>query len=151
MYLPKIWKPFDQLGRVVFVEFDVWEVHLEHGRTWVSHPKEHQFRFAQMHRSQCWRVHGSQRKHLLFSNKLFDFLWFVIFISFSKVIVYFIFIFYSLFFYLFFIFLFFLICSRTRTRTIEICSRNILSEFNRVIAIHTHKQSAQFMISYKKE
>lgn len=86
LYLPKIWKPFDQLSRVVFVEFDVWEVHLEHGRAWISHPEEHQFRFAQMHRCQCWRVHGSQGKHLLFSNKLFDFFGFVIFISFSKVV-----------------------------------------------------------------
>lgn len=84
LYSPKIWKPFDQLSRIVFVEFDVWEVHLKHGRTGISHPEEHQFRFAQMHRCQCCRVHGSQGKHLLFSNKLFDFFGFVIFISFSK-------------------------------------------------------------------
>lgn len=27
--LPEVGKPFHQLGSVVFVEFDVWEVHFE--------------------------------------------------------------------------------------------------------------------------
>lgn len=50
--LPEIGEPFDELGRVVLVEFDVGEVHLEHRRTRIAHPEEHQLGFAEMHRSQ---------------------------------------------------------------------------------------------------
>lgn len=57
-HLPEIGEPFDELGRVVLVELDVWEVHLEHGRRRISHPEEHQLGFPQMHRSQRRRVHS---------------------------------------------------------------------------------------------
>lgn len=82
-YLPKIWKPFDQLCGIVLVEFDVGEVHFEYGRAWVPYPKEHQLRLAQMMRSQCWRVHRSQG-NLLFSNKLFVFFCIVNLMSFAN-------------------------------------------------------------------
>lgn len=41
MDLPEVWKPFDELGSVVLIEFDVWKVHFEDSRTWITHPKEH--------------------------------------------------------------------------------------------------------------
>lgn len=28
--LPEVGEPFDQLGSVVFIKFDIWEVHLEY-------------------------------------------------------------------------------------------------------------------------
>lgn len=81
-YLPKIGEPFDQLCGIVLIEFDIGEVHFEYGWAWVPYPKEHQLRFTQMHRSQCWRVHRSQG-NLLLSNKLFVFFCIVNFMSFA--------------------------------------------------------------------
>lgn len=49
---PEIGEPFDELRRVVLVEFDVGEVHFEHRRTRIAHPEEHQLGFAKMHRRQ---------------------------------------------------------------------------------------------------
>lgn len=54
---PKIGKPLDQLGGVIFVEFDVGEVHFEDSRGRIPHPEEHQFRLPEMHRCQRRRVH----------------------------------------------------------------------------------------------
>lgn len=48
---PEVGEPFHQLGSVVLVEPNVREVHLQHGRTGVAHPEEHQLRLAQVHRS----------------------------------------------------------------------------------------------------
>ena len=49
---PKVGEPFDQLGSVVLVEFDVREVHLQDGRGRVPHPEEHQLRLPQVHRGE---------------------------------------------------------------------------------------------------
>lgn len=54
---PEVGEPLDQLCRIVLVEFDVWEVHLENGRGRIPHPEEHQLRLPQMHRRQRRRVH----------------------------------------------------------------------------------------------
>ena len=50
--LPKVAEPLDQLGRVVLVELDIREVHLQDGGAGVAHPEEHQLGLAQVHRSQ---------------------------------------------------------------------------------------------------
>lgn len=57
MYSPEIGEPLDQLRCIVFIKFDVGEVHLEDGRRRVPYPEEHQLRFPQMHRRQRRRVH----------------------------------------------------------------------------------------------
>jgi hypothetical protein len=46
---PEVGEPFDELGGVVLVELDVWEVHLEHRRAGVAHPEEHELGFPQVH------------------------------------------------------------------------------------------------------
>lgn len=46
--LAKVAEPFDQLGRVGLVEFDVRKEVAQYGRTWVPSEKEHQLRFSQM-------------------------------------------------------------------------------------------------------
>lgn len=56
-YSPEIGEPFDQLRCIVFVEFDIGEVHLKDGRGRVPDPEEHQLRLPQMHRRQRRRVH----------------------------------------------------------------------------------------------
>lgn len=52
MVLPEIGEPLDKLGCIILVEFNIGEVHLENGAARISDPEEHQFCFAQMHRSQ---------------------------------------------------------------------------------------------------
>ena len=60
-HLPKVGEPFDQLRRVVFVELDVGEVHLEAGGGGIPHPEEHQFGLPQMHRGQSRVLRVGQR------------------------------------------------------------------------------------------
>lgn len=67
VHLPEIGEPFHQLCRIILIEFDIGKVHFEYGWAGISYPEEHQLRFAQVHGWQCWRVHRSQGKHLLFS------------------------------------------------------------------------------------
>ena len=49
---PKVGEPFHELGRVVLVELDVREVHLEDGGGGVPHPEEHQLGLPQVHRGE---------------------------------------------------------------------------------------------------
>ena len=50
--LPEVTEPLDELRRVVLVELDVREIHLEDRRTRVAHVEEHQLGFTQVHRRQ---------------------------------------------------------------------------------------------------
>jgi hypothetical protein len=55
--LPEVGEPLNELRRVVLVEFNVWEVHLEDGGGRIPHPEEHQLRLPEVHRRQRRRVH----------------------------------------------------------------------------------------------
>lgn len=57
--LPKIGEPFHELCRIILVEFDVGEKHLENRRTRISHKEEHQFGLPEMHRRQSASVQRS--------------------------------------------------------------------------------------------
>ena len=50
--LPEVGEPLDELGGVVLVELDVWEVHLEDGRGGVPGPEEHQLGLPKVHGGQ---------------------------------------------------------------------------------------------------
>ena len=47
--LPEVREPFDKLCGIIFIEFDIREVHFDDRRRRISHPEEHQFRLPQMH------------------------------------------------------------------------------------------------------
>ena len=51
--IPEVGEPLDQLRRVVLVELDVGEVHLEDGGGGVADPEEHELGLPE--------VHGGQR------------------------------------------------------------------------------------------
>ena len=59
MYSPEVGEPLDELGSVVLVKLDIWEVGLEHRRRGIPHEEEHELRFAEMHRRQCAGVRWS--------------------------------------------------------------------------------------------
>lgn len=50
--LPKVTEPFDQLGRVGFVEFHVGKVVAQYRTARVSGEEEHELGFAQMERTE---------------------------------------------------------------------------------------------------
>ena len=60
--LPEVAEPLDELGRVVLVEVDVWEVRLEDGGARVAGPEEHQLGLPQVHRRQRGGVFRGQRQ-----------------------------------------------------------------------------------------
>ena len=40
---PEVTEPFDELGSVIFVKFDVRKIDFEHRRAWVARVEEHEF------------------------------------------------------------------------------------------------------------
>lgn len=63
--LPEIGEPFNQLRCVIFVKFDIGEIHFQYSRAWISHPEEHKFRFSKMHWRQRWWMNASHWRELI--------------------------------------------------------------------------------------
>ena len=69
MNLPEIGEPFDELGSIVLVEFDIRKEDFDDGRAGISGVEEHQLGFSQMHGCQCTGVGTVKEKHTYFPER----------------------------------------------------------------------------------